>query len=452
MTSQIIFGLGLFVLAVVWAWRDLRGPLFLLIALLPLNHKELFNFGLWNLTPDRVVLLGILISGFARLLVAWVRRGPGFAKKAAEFVRDPVLAILLALWLIRLISIVNSRNLYASFSLLAFYSAIIGLYVVLKWLSEKYGRDFLRSLFRFYLAVVLVSMGWAFLQYLAFYLLKVTLPGAVWPTEYQPLRVGSFFWDINHYAAYLSTAIPVLGLLAADRQAQLGAKGAAKFWGLFGFSLLVLVMTLSRSGWGAVLCSFPLLVLLLLVRSRTQRLGVILVEALTAVVLVAVLGSVFLGLPIVSRLGTLFDTYNSDSIKAHFSVLRGVAELFVKNPIIGVGYGNFAEHFASTNEAAYYFSKDPVSWQRIPAHSIWGEVLAETGILGFSAYLTLFVLMLIRLTLSIWRSKADQTFLLGSWAAILGLLFSGIFYSYNLVFFWFFVFLAYVMAETAQEQ
>ena len=449
MIVRIILGIVLFLLSAFWAWRDLRGALFLLVATLPLNHKEFFSLGAWNVIPARVVLVGVLV-GVALQLLLLARRGDraSLKNKLRDYFRDPVLLLLCSLWLVRLASLFQSKNLSASVSLLVFFSAVVGIYIVLRWCRRRYGRSFLLKLLRFYLAVVLLSGVWSVLQYLFWHLGDTTLPGAVWPTEYQPLRVGSLFWDINHYAAYVATVVPILGLLAAEKQVVSGFRGARLSWLLFGFALLVSGMTLSRSGWGALFLALPLVVVLAVASKKGRQAGLVLGGVLGGVVVFAILGSLFLGLPVLKRLDTFTDLYNSDSIKAHMSVLRGAGELFSQRPLLGVGYGSFPEHFRETKEAEYYFSKDPVHNVRVPAHSVWGEVLAETGILGFLPFLALLVLLLRGTFRHFRRSPTGWVYTLGGFCSILGLLFSGIFYSYNLVFFWFFIFLTYELAKS----
>lgn len=448
MLVRVILGIILFLLSAFWAWRDLRGALFLLVAVLPLNHKEFFSLGAWNIIPARVVLVGILAGAALKLLLALGRHRADLKSELRTYFRDPVLLLLLSLWLVRLLSLFQSKNLLASVSLLVFFSAVIGLYIVLRWCRRRHGRAFLLTLLRFYIAVVLLSGVWSILQYLFWHLGDITLPGAVWPTEYQPLRVGSFFWDINHYAAYVVTAVPILGLLAAEKQAASGFGGARLSWLLFGFTLLVSGMTLSRSGWGALFLALPLAVVLAVFVKKGRRVGLVLGRVLGGVVVFAVLGSLFLGLPVLKRLDTFTDIHNSDSIKAHMSVLRGVWELFSQKPLLGVGYGSFPEHFRETKEAEYYFSKDPVHNVRVPAHSVWGEVLAETGVLGFLPFSALLILLLRGTFRHFRRIPTGWAYTLGGFCSILGLLFAGIFYSYNLVFFWFFIFLTYELAKS----
>lgn len=440
----MIIGIILFLISVFWAYKDVRSALFFLVLLLPLNHKELFSMGMWNLLPVRIALVGVLLGWFSRQVVL---QGKDLFYRSLSWLRDPVFVLLILLWLVRLASLPHSRNLVASSYLLGFFTSVVGLYILLKWLRKTYGFHFISTLFNFYLIVCVLSALWSIVQYAAFYIWDVSLPAAIWPTEYQPLRVGAFFWDINHFAAYLATAIPVLALLAIDSLGKKPARSALLLWGGVLISTAALVMTLSRSGWGAVGVAFIFSLVSLFVNKKTRRQGLILASFLGLLFSILVLGSVFMGLPVLNRLDTITNVYNSDSIKAHASILRGAVELFRENPILGSGYGSFSEHFETTEEAVFFFSKDPVQHMRVPAHSIWGEVISETGILGFVFYLGLFFTFLRIMFIRFFSAKKSRFYILGSFSAILGLLFSGIFYSYNLIFFWFFIFMAYQLAS-----
>jgi 4-amino-4-deoxy-L-arabinose transferase-like glycosyltransferase len=131
--------------------------------------------------------------------------------------------------------------------------------------------------------------------------------------------------------------------------------------------------------------------------------------------------------------------YRIDSFDSHFMLLTGTYQIFEKYPIIGGGYGGFFEHFSKTAIAPTYFGRDPAALNtRVPAHTIWGELIAETGILGLS----IFVLMMLFLCGTIyysyvklqdWREYLIPAAML---SVIVGWLTAGIFYSYNAEFFW----------------
>lgn len=401
--------------------------LYLLIFTIPLDNRVVFTLGIERLLPVRVVLLALLAVSCRKLL-----------KGLKNLREDRFGLVLVVLWLVRTISLVRTQSLQNSLGLLAFYSAMIGLYFVLKSIFEERGRNFVLHLLKLYLLVGVLTGVVSIIQYI-FYKFGIVLP-AVWPTEYQPVRIGSTFWDINHYAAYLLTILPSLAAFALCQKPI--------FWGGLAFGLLVLGMTLSRSAWIAFTFSiFLMFVLLLFKKYLKEAKPLLLFLSLAAVVIL--LGVVFFDLPVADRLYTFFDVYNNDAIKAHLLILQGGLEIFTKFPILGGGYGGFNEHFRQTSIAPLYFEKDPVEWAHLPAHSIWMETLAETGIVGFGLYAVLMFLIL----KIVWKAvvTTEDRFLnilhIATLSSLVGLLLSGIFYSYNLEFFWFFIFLSLSLAR-----
>jgi len=424
----------------------IKSLLYLLIFTIPLDNRVVFTLGIDRLLPVRVVLLVLLAVSYRKLL-----------KGLKSLKEDKIGLVLIALWVVRLISLVRTQNLQNSLGLLVFYLSMVGLYFVLKSVFEERGRDFVLRLLKLYLFVGLLTGVVSIIQYI-FYKFGITLP-AVWPTEHQPVRIGSTFWDINHYAAYLLTILPSLAAFAICKKDLLkrGLSVSSKLfsfgrWGGLAFGLVVLGMTLSRSAWIAFAVSISLMSGLLLFKKHFKEAKPLFLFLSLAVVGI-VIGTVFFDLPIADRLYTFLDVYNNDAIQAHNLVLRGGFEVFKKFPILGGGYGGFNEHFRQATIAPLYFAKDPVEWAHLPAHSIWMETLAETGIIGFGLYAALMALVLWTIFTAIL--KTEDRFLnilnIATLSSLFGLLLSGIFYSYNLEFFWFFVFLSVLLARGATQ-
>ena len=418
----------------------LKSLLYLLIFTIPLDNRILFTLGIDRLLPVRVVLLVLLAVSHRRIL-----------KELKNLREDKIGLVLVALWTVRLISLVRTQNLQNSLGLLAFYTTMIGLYLVLKSVSKEYGRDFVLKLLRVYLLVGLLTGVFSIVQYICYKFFGIVLP-AVWPTEHQPVRVGSTFWDINHYAAYLLTILPSLAAFAICKKTliekKMSASGGWVAYGGFAFGLLVLGMTLSRSAWISFALSISLMLVLLTLKKYFEEVRPLFLF-LSVAAFGVVIGTIFFDLPVADRLYTFFDVYNNDAIQAHNLILRGGFEVFKKFPILGGGYGGFNEHFRQTPIAALYFQKDPVSWAHLPAHSVWMETLAETGIVGFGLYATLMGLVLRTVFAAIL--KTEDRFLnilsIATFSSLAGVFLSGIFYSYNLEFFWFFIFLSVSLAR-----
>jgi len=430
MDPRLILAAILFLTTAALARKDIRWPFYLLVLALPLDNRIVFTLGIDRLLPVRVILLALITVSYKRII-----RG------LRDIREDKIGLVLLVLWLVRAVSLVRTQNLWASLGLLAFYSVVVGFYFVFKSVLSERGREFVLKILRLYLLVGVATGFVSIIQYIFYKFFGIVLP-AVWPTEYQPVRIGSTFWDINHYGAYLLTIIPPLMAWALCRRRVC--------WAGVAFGLLVLGMTLSRSSWIAFAFSaFLMLALLLFKRHFAEAKNLSAFLGLAAVVIL--LGVVFFDLPVADRLYTFFDIQNNDAIQAHILILKGGFEVFKKFPILGGGYGGFNEHFRQTSVAAAYLKKDPVGEVRLPAHSIWMETLSETGIVGFGLYLTLMVLVL----KAIWGAilRAESRFLgvlsIATFSSLVGLLLSGVFYSYNLEFFWFFIFLSALIAQTS---
>ncbi len=126
--------------------------------------------------------------------------------------------------------------------------------------------------------------------------------------------------------------------------------------------------------------------------------------------------------------------------------------MFNSHLILGGGYGSFFEHFAQTDVATEYFGRDPVAFTtRVPAHTIWGEVLAETGLIGMGVFLLFWgisLLILLKVALTSYSAKV-RLLATAMVSSLVGWLFAGVFYSYNSEFFYVvvFLYLAYALGN-----
>jgi hypothetical protein len=84
----------------------------------------------------------------------------------------------------------------------------------------------------------------------------------------------------------------------------------------------------------------------------------------------------------------------------------------------------------------------------VPPHTIWGELVAETGYLGLIAFLMVMSTVLGSLLYIALTYKDAKNVLLASAMAsgLIGWMIAGIFYSYNSEFFWLVIFLYFVYA------
>jgi len=140
------------------------------------------------------------------------------------------------------------------------------------------------------------------------------------------------------------------------------------------------------------------------------------------------------------RVQRVFDA----SAKSHIAMLKASWELGIRNPILGVGYGNFSNGLKSYPEIykeASQYDVRGLSMPKFPSHTLWGEQLAETGFVGLVLYTLLVVTLLVRI-------RKAGVFWSGMWVSFLAATF---FYSANEEFFWLLPFLGLWSAKNYES-
>jgi hypothetical protein len=396
-----------------------------------LLHKELFSFYRWDLMPIRAFMLALVCASITRIYFHYSKNKD--FKPLLKKANDPIFIAMLLLWLIRGISIFFSWNLQASLLVYAFFTTVVFLsgYLYLR-LKEDPSSAIKFLKFYIYLAFGLTVFG--FIQLLVLKISGVTI-GALWSIPGNIPRIGATFWDVNHYGALLSALIPVLCVLIITEK---GFK-IKIFRVLMLFSMIIsLFLTNSRSAWIMVFISLLSFACIFLVRKLGIK-GILYVLLALVLITVPLLAEYSVkSSPFRARVKQYFH-YRMDSFDSHMLLLTGAFQIFEKYPVLGGGYGSFFEHFEKTKIAPVYISRDPAALNtRVPAHTIWGELIAETGVLGLVAYLVLCMLIIFPPLYLGLRSKDITESLLGNviTSVIVGWMVAGIFYSYNSEFFW----------------
>jgi O-antigen ligase len=192
--------------------------------------------------------------------------------------------------------------------------------------------------------------------------------------------------DPNFYAQALLPLVPLALALALGRGGRLLRAVA---WIAAAVLTMGVVTTYSRGGALALLVSLALLLALERRRIRVRHLAV----AAAAIAIVATLlpSSFF-----VRRLGTLsvFVPGNVESLETHDSsvdkrkvLMATAAAMALDHPVAGVGAGNFSAHFDEYSDgvgARARIYQDP--GERAFPHSLYLEILAETGVVGLLAF------------------------------------------------------------------
>ncbi|MBP7859663.1 glycosyltransferase family 39 protein [Patescibacteria group bacterium] len=438
-TIEVFLVVFIFILFVLVSIEDIKTAFLLLLMLIPLQHKELFSLVVWDIIPIRIAFFGIFLSSFYRLYL-WFRR---YKKKdvVLKFIKDPILIILSSLFIIRAFSIIYSPLALDTLKLLAFFSVMVFFYSLMRYIYLKEGLEFIKKSVFVYVLLSFFMGVISIVQFISFKFYKIKF-GAIWDIPTHNPRIGSTFWDVNHFGAFVASAIPISIALALYK------KGLPRLFFIFNsfFLCLVLYLTQSRSAWMGFAFAMGISVLLLIFKGYKKYAIILFTTTAFLVVILLSYFEIFYGS--VAQKYKQFMHTRLDSFDTHFILVRGAYEAYSKNPIFGEGYGAFNEAFRETSFAdEYFFREREIKNSRVPSHSIWGEVITETGFIGLSTYLLLFFTIFILLYRGFIKGKNIDSFLsLGFIASIATLLISGIFYTYNMEFFWYLVFAGAIVA------
>jgi 4-amino-4-deoxy-L-arabinose transferase-like glycosyltransferase len=432
---------AIFIIGFVLSFKSLKWGLFYVLTLVPLMHKELFSFVVWDLLPIRIAILSLSLVAAFRLF-GWIRKN-GWKKLNTEVVNfvktDPFLILMLALWVIRGLSIFKSEEQDYSLALFAFYSIIISFYVVYKQQLLTFGEGFYRKFLHAYIAIAWLTGIFAVVQYYLRSCCRYSI-GGVWVVPGNPPRLGSTFWDVNHYGGFLITVIPILFayIFAAKKT----------YWKIVSaigvcFMGILLFSTQSRSAWIGLSVGMIFSFIIYYWNHLRKPLLITLVVVLLGVA--AFFGyTTYKGISVRDKIANYMH-YRLDSTDTHFMLLQGSAEVFFSNMLVGSGYGGFDPAFRKTETATEYFDREPkLRDLKVPPHSVWGEVLGETGGLGIVIYASFAILIVASLITTIFKSKKSDLKYLGTGllGSVIALFAGGLFYSYNIEFYWFTLFLA----------
>lgn len=449
---EIILIVLILILSLILIRFNFISAVILALVLSTFLHKELFSLYLWDLLPVRVLMGAFLINSIYEFI-----RFNKLSLRFLPYLKDPFILINILIIFARLISTINSLNLNASLNLNLFFISItifvINIYIKLKP-SE------ILDLLKKYINISVILSLIVFVQLFAYFKYSflfgailniagnsIDFPAFSLSSEFFTnalkivvmTRVGSLFWDVNHFGGFIAALItPLIALIMASdfKKEKIG-------WKVFSLSVLLttLFLTNSRSAWILSFVSLAIYFSLIIYRKLGKKgifysLGVISFLSIILLSMYLDKGSLFR-----EKVRSYFH-YRLDSFDSHFLLLQGTVDVFNKFPFIGGGSSSFFEHFKSTPTSNEFLRRDPAGLSvRVPAHSIWGEYLSETGLFGTSLFVlfVLFTLGVFIYTISL--SKDSKNFFLQTsfFATFIGWLVCGIFYSYNSEFFYFLI-------------
>lgn len=473
-----------FITSLILIFKNWRIGFVVLLVLSVFMHKELFSIYRWDVLPVRLFMLAFMTySGL--LFVFWlfdinifgikyksllnldtsgvnikeynILKGSRNTlkvklfslfkptslqyKKLRQYLAEPFLVLLGLVWLTRAFSLHKSQNITASIFLFGFFTTVVFLgFTLYAYLNKKP----LETL-KFIKIYIVLGFLTSLFGYFQFYLYRTNevIIGALWNIPGRLPRVGSTFWDVNHFGGFIALLLPVIGaLILVSKKWRDKIIYIVMFAPIFG----ILLLTSSRSAWIIPFVAFLTFLTVLFVRRFGFKGIGIIVTGIALIAIPLLIEYSDRSSPFRAYVRQYFN-YRIDSFDSHFLLLGGSLQIFEKFPVTGGGYGSFFEHFEDTEISTEYFQRDPAGLNtRVPPHTIWGEVLSETGIVGMFVFIPFIALILgtllyASMTLSDWRDYVLTASMFGS---LTGIFTAGIFYSYNSEFFWIILFLYFL--------
>jgi len=415
--------------------KNFKFSLYVLIVLSVLLHKELFSFYRWDLMPVRIFMLALLFAGITKTYLYAVKSGG--IKSLLPYIKDPYILTLLLIFFTRALSLVFSKNLQASILLLGFFATIVALGIYLYLTFRESPGELLKYL-KFFTYVVFALTLFGYFQLFHFYQTGKVI-GAMWPVPGKVPRVGSLFWDVNHYGALLSALIPIIFISFVNTKNKKEKILDVIMFLSYSASLF---LTNSRTSWMIAGFSAVFFITILLIKKFGAK-GILYI--FLALVLITTPFAVEYSKKKSNFRRYVRDAfhYRIDSFDSHFMLLTGSYQIFEKLPYLGGGYGSFFEHFSKTEIAPEFFTRDTAALSgRVPAHTIWGESLSETGIIGTVPFFSFLLFSFLSPLYVFFKNPDKKNVFIGGLmsSVIFGWCIAGIFYSYNSEYFWLLIF------------
>lgn len=404
------------------------------------NHKELFSIF------DNPNLLIVRPLTFILGSIGWFLYFFKSSANKKNNVRTSIgyVFVLLMLTMYTLSIVFNSVSLN-SYALLGFYFVSYGFLPLFVYLLRN-TKDFKQLFINAWINVGIFTIISQYLQYVVLYEFGYEF-GGVWPVYAEgkiiAARFGSIFWDVNHYAAYLVSLFYILVYKIST--VSISRK---RYLYLVPLLAISIYLTGSRSALLGGLVSAVIFGLQYLILSRIKGKTINLKYQKLLKLLPYVL-LVVGGLLTYVQQDTLREIFHSRnrSLWAHKFLLDKGLETGNNNPFFGIGIYNFKNEFKNDPDADIYRFVDPINISEgLPLHSIWIELIAESGYISFFIFLGFIITLNI---MYVYNSKNDYKNLFFI-ASINSYLIAGIFYSYRSEFF--VIWLMFIIALATIQQ
>lgn len=192
-------------------------------------------------------------------------------------------------------------------------------------------------------------------------------------------RVYSTFFNPNVFGFFINLSL----LLACE---ELATKKGNLELSVFALGTICLILTFSRSSWASLIVS-------LIVASRFNKkyLKYALIISISILSFDLILG--------IGRVNPAKAAEDS-SFLYRFEVWKTCIEIIKDNPLSGIGFGTLFKYVADYSSV--------VSTKIEHSHNIYIQIFTETGILGFSIFLTIIFDILMKFKKSLYKNKNKQ--------------------------------------------
>jgi O-antigen ligase/tetratricopeptide (TPR) repeat protein len=286
------------------------------------------------------------------------------------------LIVAYLLWLLFTV-VINPSFLYFSLEEINRYMSVFLFF----FLAQKTIRSHTRLKWSLWIlfAVSLVATGYGLLQYNGIQLI-----------EWGRSVLVSTFGNKNFFAGFLVLTTPlVIGYAFATRKLPI----RILLVGLGLVQFFVIITTQTRTGFLAILVS-GVLFLGLAVRfvwwNRSDNRKLHLALGLVLLLLIAVVFYMYLPENLTERLGTAFDLQKGTG-RVRWIMWTGSTRAALDKPLAGFSHGSFQLSFPYYRPTFYHRFR--VSHNTRHSHNEFLEVLMETGIVGLSLFLMIFVVL-----------------------------------------------------------
>ncbi|MDY5912359.1 MAG: O-antigen ligase family protein [Inconstantimicrobium porci] len=342
--------------------------LLLYIFILPLIPDVINGHNMTSVTQG---CLGLLIVIY--IVKSFVYR-KDFIKYLKGFFTDPLTIFMVILCVIMLITSFEGINVKLGVKETIRFASYIFIYFIVKFEDIEY-----KNIIKVFMVSISIILVFGIVQFFTGIGASVTLGG------YKFIRVESTIDNPNSYGGFLNIIIfPIILLLMNCRE-----KGKKIFLVVTLIAIIINIgMTMSRN---AMLGLFTGILALIVLYSLKYIF--VLIPAVAAALLIP------------SIRERIIDISDKAQNYSRIGVWNMALDLFKKNPIKGIGNGNFVENYPLLKHNYKQLAAD---WAvTYPTHNSYLKVLCELGIFGGVSFAVILISALIKIKKSINICKDD---------------------------------------------